>query len=128
MSATRSLRRDTGGARCERDPEEVPEQLPELRHDVVRLGARDSEGINGGTQALLDCDRAGADRVISGDACLDELTDSIEERTTGCSPSSSRWSPTSARSSLWSGTTHEVDSAPWRDGQHRQDDPPALAE
>ena len=56
------------------------EQLADLRHDVVRLGALASEAIAGGTQALLDGDLAAADRVISGDAFLDELTHSIEER------------------------------------------------
>lgn len=56
------------------------EQLTDLRHDVVRLGALANEAIAGGTQALLDSDLSGADRVISGDTLLDDLTHSIEER------------------------------------------------
>jgi phosphate transport system protein len=55
------------------------EQLDELRHDVVRLGALATEAIAGGTEALLDSDLAAADRIVSSDA-LDALTHSIEER------------------------------------------------
>lgn len=56
------------------------EQLAELRHDVVRLGALATEAIAAGTEALLDADLAAADRVISADAVLDDLTHSIEQR------------------------------------------------
>lgn len=56
------------------------EQLAELRHDVVRLGALATEAIAAGTEALLDADLAAADQVISADAVLDDLTHSIEQR------------------------------------------------
>lgn len=56
------------------------DQLDELRHDVVRLGALATESIAAGTEVLLDGDLQGADRVISSDVVLDELTHSIEER------------------------------------------------
>ena len=56
------------------------EQLDELRHEVVHLGALATEAIGAGTEVLLDSDLAGADRVISQDAVLDSLTHSIEER------------------------------------------------
>lgn len=56
------------------------EQLADLRQDVVRLGALATEAIAAGTQALLDADLAAADRVISDDSFLDDLTHSIEER------------------------------------------------
>lgn len=56
------------------------EQLADLRQDVVRLGALATEAIAAGTQALLDADLAAADRVISDDTFLDDLTHSIEER------------------------------------------------
>ena len=56
------------------------EQLADLRQDVVRLGAMATEAIAAGTQALLDADLGAADRVISDDAFLDDLTHSIEQR------------------------------------------------
>jgi phosphate transport system protein len=56
------------------------EQLDDLKHGVVRLGALATEAIAAGTQALLDADLAAADRVISGDMFLDDLAHSIEER------------------------------------------------
>jgi phosphate transport system protein len=56
------------------------EQLDEVKHGVVRLGALATEAIAAGTQALLDADLAAADRVITGDMFLDDLTRSIEER------------------------------------------------
>jgi phosphate transport system protein len=56
------------------------EQLDDLKHGVVRLGALATEAIAAGTQALLDSDLAAADRVITGDMFLDDLTHSIEER------------------------------------------------
>ena len=56
------------------------EQLEELKHAVVRLGGLATEAIAAGTQALLEADLAAADRVITGDIFLDDLTRSIEER------------------------------------------------
>ena len=56
------------------------EQLDELRVSVVRLGLLANEAIGAGTEALLDADLAAADRVISGDATIDDLTHAIEER------------------------------------------------
>ena len=55
-------------------------QLDELRVDVVRLGLMATDAIAAGTDAFLEADLAGADRVIHADATLDELTHSIEER------------------------------------------------
>ncbi|MDQ4134500.1 MAG: phosphate signaling complex protein PhoU [Actinomycetota bacterium] len=57
------------------------EELDELISDVVRLGALAGEAIEAGTTALLDSDLAAVKNVIAADAVLDELTDSIEERT-----------------------------------------------
>jgi phosphate transport system protein len=56
------------------------EQMDRIRHDVVRLGNLATEAISGGTEALLDANLGAADRVISQDAVLDDLTRSIEER------------------------------------------------
>ena len=56
------------------------EQLDDLKHGVVRLGALATEAIAAGTQALLDADLTAADRVITGDMFLDDLAHSIEER------------------------------------------------
>ncbi|MGH9042877.1 MAG: phosphate signaling complex protein PhoU [Acidimicrobiia bacterium] len=56
------------------------ERLDDLCHDVCRLGSLAGEAIGGGTEALLDADLGAADRVISGDMFLDDLTHSIEER------------------------------------------------
>jgi phosphate transport system protein len=56
------------------------EQLDELKRGVVRLGALATEAIAAGTQAFLDADLAAADRVITGDMFLDDLTHGIEER------------------------------------------------
>ena len=55
------------------------EQLDELTRDIVLLGAMAGEAIAAGTQALLDADLGQADRVISADAMLDNLTHAIEE-------------------------------------------------
>jgi phosphate transport system protein len=56
------------------------EQLEELRGDVVRLGVMVGDAIGAGTEAFLDADLAGADRVIHADATIDDLTHSLEER------------------------------------------------
>lgn len=56
------------------------EQLDDLRKDVGRLGALAIDAIMAGTDALLHADLAAADRVISSDMFLDDLTHSIEER------------------------------------------------
>jgi phosphate transport system protein len=56
------------------------EQLDELRVDVIRLGALVTEAIAGGTEALLDADLNGADRVIANDRAIDELAYSIEDQ------------------------------------------------
>lgn len=57
------------------------EELNEVRDDVVRLGALATEAIEAGTAALLDADLAAVEKVISNDKLLDDLADSIEERT-----------------------------------------------
>jgi phosphate transport system protein len=56
------------------------EQLDDLRVSVVRLGLLANEAIGAGTEALLEADLVGADRVISADATIDSLTHDIEER------------------------------------------------
>jgi phosphate transport system protein len=56
------------------------EQLDDLRVSVVRLGLLANEAIGAGTEALLEADLVAADRVISGDATIDDLTHAIEER------------------------------------------------
>lgn len=55
--------------------------LDELTTDVVRLGAMAGEAIEAGTTALLDSDLAAVKHVVAADRTLDDLTDSIEERT-----------------------------------------------
>ena len=55
-------------------------QLDDLRVDVVRLGLMATDAIAAGTDALLEADLAGADRVIHADAAIDDLTHSLEER------------------------------------------------
>ena len=57
------------------------EELDELTADVVRLGALAGEAIEAATRALLDADLAAANGSVAADRHLDELTDSIEERT-----------------------------------------------
>jgi phosphate transport system protein len=57
------------------------EELDELVADVVRLGALAGEAIEAGTICLLDSDLAAVKKVIAADTGLDELTDSIEQRT-----------------------------------------------
>lgn len=56
------------------------EQLSDLSRDVVRLGMLATEAITAGTEAFLDADLAAADRVISSDMFIDDLTHSIEAR------------------------------------------------
>jgi phosphate transport system protein len=55
-------------------------QLDDLRVDVVRLGLMVTDAIAAGTDALLEADLTGADRVIHADAAIDDLTHSLEER------------------------------------------------
>jgi phosphate transport system protein len=55
------------------------EQLDELTRDVVLLGAMAGEAIAAGTQALLGADLGQADRVISADVMIDNLTHAIED-------------------------------------------------
>lgn len=55
-------------------------QLDDLRVDVVRLGLLATDAITAGTEALLEADLAGAERVIHADKVIDELTHSLEER------------------------------------------------
>ena len=56
------------------------EQLDELKHGVVRLGALATEAIAAGTEAFLDADLAAADRVISADMFIDDLTHGLEQK------------------------------------------------
>jgi phosphate transport system protein len=55
------------------------EGLDDLRVDVVRLGFLASEAIAAGTEAFLDADLAAADRVISADRAIDEMTRTVED-------------------------------------------------
>ena len=55
-------------------------QLDDLRVDVVRLGLMTTDAIAAGTDAFLEADLVGADRVIQADAAIDALTHSLEER------------------------------------------------
>jgi phosphate transport system protein len=55
-------------------------QLSELRVDVLRLGLMVTDAIAAGTEAFLEADLAGAERVIAADAAIDDLTHSLEER------------------------------------------------
>jgi phosphate transport system protein len=56
------------------------DQLDELRVDVIRLAAMVTEQIGAGTQALLDGDLKGAERIVEHDKVLDELAYSIEDQ------------------------------------------------
>ncbi|MBI2169312.1 MAG: phosphate signaling complex protein PhoU [Actinobacteria bacterium] len=56
------------------------EELDDLCADLARLGALATEAVEAGTAALLNADLEAAERVVAGDAALDELTHSIEER------------------------------------------------
>ena len=57
------------------------DELDEIGNDVVRLGALASEAIQAGADAFLDADLAAAERVVSDDRAMDDLTHSIERRT-----------------------------------------------
>jgi phosphate transport system protein len=57
------------------------EELDEIGRDVVRLGAMTSEAIHAGTDAFLDADLGGAERVIVDDGAIDQLMHSVEART-----------------------------------------------
>ncbi len=57
------------------------QELDELAKDTVRLGALASEAIQAGTKALLELDLGLAEQVVVDDTELDQLADSIEERT-----------------------------------------------
>jgi phosphate transport system protein len=57
------------------------DELAELREDVIRLGALATEAIEAGSAAFLDADLAAVEQVVSADRAIDELADSIEERT-----------------------------------------------
>ncbi len=65
-------------------PQEVrrsfSENLEEIRDDVVKLTALTTEAIGTSTQALLDGDLTGAERVIADDGQIDERKESIELR------------------------------------------------
>ena len=55
------------------------EQLARMKSDTVRLAAMATEQIAAGTRALLDGELAAAERVVSGDREMDQLTHEIEE-------------------------------------------------
>lgn len=65
-------------------PQEVrrsfAEHLEETRDDVVKLTALTTEAIGASTQALLDADLTGAERVVAEDGRIDERKESIELR------------------------------------------------
>jgi phosphate transport system protein len=56
------------------------EQLHDLRVDVIRLGAMVTEAISGGTQALLDGDLRGAERILEDDVLIDQVAYAIEDQ------------------------------------------------
>jgi phosphate transport system protein len=56
------------------------DELRELCEDVVQLGALATQAVQAGTEAFLDADLAGAERVVSDDRALDDLMVSIEAR------------------------------------------------
>ena len=55
-------------------------QLDDLRVDVVRLGLMVTDAVAAATDAFLEADLAGAERVIHADLAIDELTHSLEDR------------------------------------------------
>lgn len=57
------------------------DELTDLRDDVVHLGALATEAVEAGTAALLDADLTAVEEVVTADRAIDELADSIEERT-----------------------------------------------
>ena len=57
------------------------EELDDLTHDVVRLGALAGEAIEAGTAALLESDLGAVERVVVDDKALDDLMHSVEQRT-----------------------------------------------
>ncbi len=65
-------------------PQEVrrsfSDNLDEIRDDVVKLTALTTEAIGASTQALLDADLTGAERVIAEDGQIDGRKESIELR------------------------------------------------
>lgn len=65
-------------------PQEVrrsfSDNLDEIRDDVVKLTALTTEAIGASTQALLDADLTGAERVITEDGQIDGRKESIELR------------------------------------------------
>src|ERR1700675_293770 len=56
------------------------EQLSDLRVDVIRVGAMVTEAISGGTQALLDGDLRGAERILEDDVLIDQVAYAIEDQ------------------------------------------------
>ncbi len=54
------------------------EQLARMKSDTVRLAAMATEQISAGTRALLDGELSAAERVVSADRDMDELTHEIE--------------------------------------------------
>lgn len=56
------------------------EHMGEIRSDVIKLSALTSEAIGGCTEAMLDADLAGAERLIQNDARIDSFKESIEFR------------------------------------------------
>lgn len=56
------------------------QQLDEVQRDLIRVGARVTESIMRGTEALLRSDLGAAQELIDGDDEVDALTLDIEER------------------------------------------------
>jgi len=56
------------------------EHFDELKHGVAHLDALATEAIAAGTEAFLDADLAAADRVISADMFIDDLTHGLEQK------------------------------------------------
>ena len=57
------------------------EELDEIAHDVVQLGALAGQAVQAGTDALLAGDLTAAERIVADDRTLDDLMHSIEART-----------------------------------------------
>jgi phosphate transport system protein len=56
------------------------ERINDMRIDVVRLASLTIDAVSAGTQALLEGDLEGADRVVADDDAIDALRHSVEDQ------------------------------------------------
>lgn len=56
------------------------ERINDMRIDVVRLASLTTDAVSAGTQALLEGDLEGADRVVADDDAIDALRHSVEDQ------------------------------------------------